>query len=412
MTSFLHFRRAAAGFFLACAVGASASAADATSSFCGARGTAYRLVTAKDGVYALRVGKDDLVTWRVLSGGGAALIDIGGGFQRSIDNGKFAAHQGLDTFKIKTRDVHGQIAVSCARQGAGVAERGSDLAIATDSQVGATARGLGLNAQARFGMKSEIAMRNRVFMSTSNLAGPRFLPPDWNGWATLESRSYSGGLDGRALNLVGGVDRLIGDSLLLGALAGLDNSRISDRGTLTSSVSPMLGGYVAARFGRRIFMEGFFAYAAPRYQTQGARFAAVRHAGGISLRGRFKRGGAVIDPFISARQYTERQPSYITSTGIVIAANRTRASRASLGVKVLFSRQKNLSSLSPYVSASADYRRSDSTLTGLDSLVAPRLGFGLSGVLGGGQFSLDVDIGKPRADSFERGIKLGYAIKF
>jgi hypothetical protein len=66
----------------------------------------------------------------------------------------------------------------------------------------------------------------------------------------------------------------------------------------------------------------------------------------------------------------------------------------------------------PYVSAAADYRVSNSTLTGLDSFTAPRFGFGVKGKLGRGDISVDVDFGQTRSDTFDRGIKFGYELKF
>lgn len=381
---------------------------------CSERGASFRVLNGGIGVMDISVEPHDLVSWRALNGDGQLMIDIGSGYRPAPTPGTFSTHTGLATVRIKVDgDADAATAVSCVAGSAKDAPNGVSAEVAADSQTFATSTGVGLNAQNRFKSGGKVVSKNLVFMSSSNMASGRFLPPDWNAWATLEGRSYSGVLDGQSFDLVGGVDRLVSPDLLIGVLGGYGRTFVTDAGTPETVTSPMLGGYFGRNWHDTLILDGFVAYATPQYGISGATFSSRRLSGGLTLTGNLRREAMIVEPFLFARAYHEWQPSYTTGLGAVVAANEAINVSATLGVRVRMTGSEDAPNrLVPYFSAAADYRRASSTLGGVDVVTAPRIGLGLRGNVGAGQMSLDFDFGKTRSDTYDRGMKFGYEMKF
>ncbi|MCB1368430.1 MAG: autotransporter outer membrane beta-barrel domain-containing protein [Rhodobacteraceae bacterium] len=381
---------------------------------CAERGASYRVLNGGIGVMEVAVKPHDLLSWRALSGKGQLMIDIGAGYRPAPTPGTFSTHAGLVSVRIKVEGAaSAATAVSCVAGSAKDAPNGVSAEVAADSQTFATSTGVGLNAQNRFKSGGTIVSRNLMFMSTSGMVSDRFLPPEWNAWATLEGRSYSGVLDGHSFDLVGGVDRLVSPDLLVGVLGGFGRTFVTDAGTPETVTSPMLGAYFGRNWNDALILDGFVAFAAPRYGISGATFSSRRLSGGMTLTGRVRHDTVTVEPFLFARAYHEWQPTYTTGLGAVVAANEAINVSASLGVRVSMTGTAEAPNrLVPYVSAAADMRRASSTLGGVDLVSAPRIGLGLRGDIAGGQMSLDFDFGKTRSDTYDRGMKFGYEMKF
>ena len=386
--------------------------ADASGMACSERGASYHLLTGAGGVFSVDVSQYDALSWQAIAGNGQVLIDIGAGFQNAPAPGTFSTHKGLVQVHLKI-DGDAQSAVSCVPGSAPSTPAGIHGDLAANSQTSATSTGVGTNAKNRFMGGSNVLSGNLIYVSTSNLASSRFLPADWNAWAGFEGRAYSGGIEGQSFDFVGGVDTLLAPDMLVGVLGGLGRTFVTDSGTPETSTSPMIGAYFGKQFSDTLIMDGFLSWARPGYEISGASFNASRVSAGLTLTGQIKgQGGVSWEPFLFARGYQEQQPTYTTGLGAVIAANASRTFAASLGVRVKLTGQEDDKALVPYFSAAADYKFANSTLGGTDLMIAPRLGLGVRGDLGKGQVSVDFDIGKARSDTFDRGLKLGYEVKF
>jgi hypothetical protein len=376
---------------------------------CAERGASFRHLDTTTGVLEIKVDANDAITWQAASDGGKVLIDIGSGWQDAIAPGSFRVTKGLSAFRIRIKGKGASTRVSCypsdSKENAGITTE-----ISASSQTNATSIGVGLNIKSRFGGTKNIVSQDMVFVSTSNMGSGRFLPPDWNLWATLEGRGYSGGMVGNSFDLVAGVDKLVGPDLIVGVLGGWGRTFVTVSGTYETSASPMMGAYFGQRLGTGLMLDGFLSYAVPGYATNGAAFNASRVSAGLNLTGLIERGSIDIEPFLNARGYQEAQPGYTAGGGAVIAPNTATAIAASAGVRVQF--RGDGSGLVPYFSAAADMKRSTTTIGGIDLFTAPRVAFGLHGNLGRGRVSLDIDMGRTRSDTIDRGIKLGYEIKF
>lgn len=410
--SSLRFRRAVAGCVvtvLHALVGTNPAYAATIS--CAERGASFRHVAAADGTLEIRIEANDAVTWQSMTGSGKVVIDIGAGWRDAPAPGGFQAPAGLAAFKIRIDDGTGSTSVSCFP--AATTPTDDILAdIGATGQVFATNTGVAANTRSRFGIGGNIVSRNQIYVSTSNMRSARFLPPAWNAWASLEGRSYSGGIEGATFDLVAGVDYLVSPDLLVGMLGGMGRTLLTVSGTPESSYSPMLGAYFGRNFNDQVIVDGFIYYARPVYAKSGASFTSARVSAALNVTGYIEGNQIDIEPFLFARGYQENQPSYIASGPVVVAANEVVTFAASLGVRVRLRNDADPDGLAPYFSAASDMKRTNSTLAGADIFTAPRLSMGLAGRVGAGQLSINVDFGKSRSDTYDRGLKIGYDLKF
>ncbi|NOX74161.1 MAG: autotransporter outer membrane beta-barrel domain-containing protein [Alphaproteobacteria bacterium] len=403
-------RRGLMGIVFACLIPLSVQPAFAFPANCNERGASYRSISKTTGVLTLKVSKNDLINWKPLAKKTRVKIDFGDGFKRVKSTGSYTVPKKQKKLRIKVSNKKGQLAVSCTTQ------KDDNYAnfswnIAANSQTQATGAGIGANSRGRFGLGGNIVSQDYVFVSTSNLAKNRFGQANWSAWASVEGRSYSGGLDGVSVDFVGGFDRLVAPDLLLGMLGGYGRTIVSDSGTPEVTSSPMLGVYIGKNVDNKLIIDGFISVAQPRYDISGTSFNASRLSAGLTFTGQIQRPGLLIEPFLFARGYRELQPSY-TAGLAVIPANKALSMSASLGVKVSFTRGLGAGNFVPYASASADFQRQSSTLTADDVLAAPRIAMGLSGTIGQGTLNVDMDFGKTRSDTYDRGFKIGYELNF
>ncbi len=379
---------------------------------CSERGASFRLLTANERAFSISVDGYYQIEWYQVSGDTSVKINIGDGYQSVASDGSYNTTEGLDRFKIRITGEDAAIAVSCDVGAGDQTEFGVSATAGANSQTFATNIGVGTNSQNRFGFSGNIVSENQLFMSTSNPGSGRYLPADWSAWMTLEGRGYNGGITGVTYDFVGGVDRLVAPDSLIGVLGGYGRTFITDTGTAEEANSPMVGAYFGRLFADSLILDGFISAANPTYAISGAVFQSTRVSAGLTLTGQYYHQGLTIEPFIKASGYQEQQPSYTTGGGAVIGANETRALAASLGVRVKLAKEGDTKKLVPYVSAAADIKRMNTTLGGLDVVAAPRVAVGLKGELGKGLVSLDLDIGKTRSDTIDRGVKLGYELNF
>lgn len=307
--------------------------------------------------------------------------------------------------RLSTRGGAGDFDVTCttvkpASAAGSAIVMGAEISGVTQSE--ATATGVGLNSQSRFGQSQSSVQRNRFFLGTAGRANA----PDWNIWTSAEFRMLEGGLDGQAADLVMGVDRKLGENVLIGALLAYGVLDISN-GTDTAQAQSLAFGPYLAVDTNGLTIDSFLTFARPEYETTLGNFTATRRTTGLSLTGDVERGGWGLSPSLSYLAFVEEQPAVGTA-----AANRIVSKTLSASIKLEAKAGFLGGDLAPYFSIGLDHGRWESTSAGISRFTAPRYGLGLGGTLGIGDLTIDIDAGRLRADTRDIGIRARYEIAF
>jgi hypothetical protein len=285
--------------------------------------------------------------------------------------------------------------------------------IGASGQTNATRTGISSNTQNRLnGGGGNTATRNSIFLSTQNLPGAQsqFGQPEWNAWISAEGRSYSGDFDGWTGNAVAGLDTLISNDLLVGALLAYGRTDIQSATQQTEITSVALGAYFAKRLQSDLFLDGFVSVARPEYQTQGTAFSSSRTSASLSLTGNYTGGALNVTPFAKFGAYSEQQPAY-TGTGGAVAANDITNISVALGAKVE-PLAATASGILPYISLGLDYGSNTGTISGTSAFMSPRIGVGGGMDIASGHLSVDVDAGKVQEGVRDLGLRATYEFSF
>jgi hypothetical protein len=280
-----------------------------------------------------------------------------------------------------------------------------------NSQTGATNTGVGDNNDDRLGEGGgNTVTRNRIFMSTANYGGTGLAQADWNAWILAEGRTYSGGLSGGSFDVVAGVDKLIGANALIGVLVAYGRISLNEGTSSAQANSPAIGMYYGLRMAANTSIDAFAMVAQPRNTVDGGTFTSSRVGYGLTFTAKTNWLGQDVSPFLKAKGFNESQLSYVNGAAATVAANTVTSYSLTAGAKVRF--QAVSGGMTPYVSVAADYRNTTSTANGTDTYFYPRIGLGISGAMAKGHLNIDLDFGKTRSDTFDRGIKASWEFKF
>ncbi|SEK17481.1 ubiquitin-like protein [Pacificibacter marinus] len=294
----------------------------------------------------------------------------------------------------------------------GAVDAGPVAAISANGQTRAMQTGTSNNSRSRLGeSSSNIVSRSQLFFSTQNLSNNSLERPELNVWFLAEGRHYSGGYDGYSADVVFGADKLFSNNFLAGLMLGYGHVDISDATGSVGANSPAVGAYFATKFAGDLILDGYFSYARPEYKLDGATLKSDRISASLALSGDHTIGTLNIRPFTSVSGYSESQPSYIGGGGAV-AANDIYEYKASLGARFEVTSALGFTGMTSYMSAAVDYGRSKSTSTGTEDFAAPRLGFGVSGPVGEGYLSIDLDGGKVSSETYDLGLRANYSFNF
>jgi hypothetical protein len=303
--------------------------------------------------------------------------------------------------------------ISCAVATTG-SVTGSGSLLSGNSQTNATQTGVSRNTQGRLGGNSgNTVTKDSIFVSTQNLPGNRagMLPPDANLWVSIERRGYTGGVIGYSGDLVGGIDWLVNDRMVLGVLAAYGLMDITAGTTNAVIRSPSIGGYFGTRLGDELFADGFLSFARPGYVTQGTTFSSGRISAAFSVTGNQQRGNLLLSSYLKAKSFGEWQPAFVGTSGAV-PANAIRSFNISLGAKVAPVAPVGTNEFLPYFSLAIDYGFSDTTAAGTDVFFLPRAGFGFAMKMGRGDLLVDIDTGWVRSDTRDLGVRVTYEMVF
>jgi len=287
---------------------------------------------------------------------------------------------------------------------------GSTGSLGGAGQAAATFAGITNNSDARFGNGGAQVSSNRVFVSTSGM-NSGLSSPDWNAWASVSGRSFSGGTSGSSANVVAGVDRLVGADSLVGVLLGFGTISLNDGITPATATTPTIGVYFGTRTGS-LKTDGFVSLGKPRTTTNGATFSSSRQTGGLSVSKDMQRGNTTLRLVGKISGFTDAQPSYVTGSSVTIAANTISRMVASIGLRMTFQNAGWGGGFTPYISGNAEYSVISETATGVSTFASPRIGLGVSGAVGRGTLTVDIDAGRTLANTVDAGIKLQYDLRF
>lgn len=364
-------------------------------------------------------------SWEFANGGqgsipGSTVFPASGAFSETfvVPSGGLSALEIFDTDFTGPGSFTG-FAVSCvAASVEGAANVGDGLItsasrIASQGQTAAIATGVATNIRNRFaGTGANDLSGSAFFFSTRNATtAARF--PDYNVWASGAARHFSGGLDGYSADLVFGVDRLVSPTLLVGVLAAFGRTDLTqDMTDATVEVeAPAIGLYAARRFGGDLILDGALSYARPHYDLDDGSFTADRIGLAISLSGARDMDHVTLRPFLRIDGYSEDQPARSGPNGRV-EGNDIDVVNASLGLRIESKAGFAGTDLAPFARVELDYGYIDATDVGSDDFLAPRLGVGLSGAVGPGVMTVDLDGGQVASDIYDIGLRLDFTIRF
>ncbi len=267
------------------------------------------------------------------------------------------------------------------------------------------------NTRGRLANGGNQVTRNQVFISTQNLGKSQLETPEWNAWVSAEGRKYNGGLSGYSADVVVGADKLFSDNFLAGVLLSVDRTDVNGAAGRSVVTSQAVGAYFAGRFGEGLFLDGYLSFSNPKNETGGATFRSKRTMVALSLTGTHQTAAFMVRPFARITGYTEKQPAYAGGGGPV-AANNVTSYAAAVGARFEPMAEFGTTGMKPYFSAELDHGYFNSTAAGASRFTYPRIGVGLSGPVGLGNLSLDLDGGKFNATTYDFGLRATYEFKF
>lgn len=230
-----------------------------------------------------------------------------------------------------------------------------------------------------------------------------------NVWSSLSGRTYSNGQDGNAVGLTFGADRFVGAETLLGVMLGRTGERITDdAGAESDADAAMLGLYAARAFGKGVLVDGYVAYARVSYDVDGATFDTDRALFGLSASGRIPHASGVFQPRARVDAAWEDFPADVTG----LTSGRSRTATAALGARFDWAQPIAASGLKPYASLDVEWTYIRDTADASSTFAAPRLGLGVSGLVGQGELSAGIDIGRVAENVNDAGLTVSYDLRF
>ena len=144
--------------------------------------------------------------------------------------------------------------------------------------------------------------------------------------------------------------------------------------------------YFSAQIGERTTLDSWFAYGRPEYSADGEDFTATRRGAGIELAHEIQIGQVGFTGSVGIHGFSEALPSDAPGGARTVSA-RTLSAAGQMDFY-------NQSAFTPYLSLGLDANEFDDGLGNTSNDVAPRVGAGVYGTVGGGTFAVNVDSGE------------------
>lgn len=263
-----------------------------------------------------------------------------------------------------------------------------------------------LSGRLQQGGQNAVATRSNFFFSTQSL---QHRPVDANIWLAFSGRGYFDGYEGYSAEYTTGIDWKIGETTLIGVMAGAGVTRLEDAPTTDAdSAQLMLGTYGAHILPGGVQLDGYLAYAAVDYEVGGTEFDTDRVLAGISARDQRDSRYGSLELRASLTGAWEDFPTGITGVTGATASQY----RASIGARHDWTTPLNGTALMPWVALDLEYGYLEDTDDQTDEFVAPRVAVGLDGSVGAGTLAASLDVGQTTSDVIDAGIDLSYRFNF
>ncbi len=219
--------------------------------------------------------------------------------------------------------------------------------------------------------------------------------PDWNVWLKGDWTFYDGdgsSFDGHTGNLLAGADLRVGETVVIGVLAGygladFDTDMAGTTGGFDAD-GYTVGPYAGVKLGESARLDVLAAYTYSDYDNRsgGTRgtFSADRITLAARLKGRWDVDGYFVEPALGVFYAHEDQDAYTDTAGVRHSGRTVKAGRVSLGPRVGYVlRAENGDTITPWISVKGEYdfsNRANAPSSGLPDfgdILSARISLGL-----------------------------------
>ena len=316
---------------------------------------------------------------------------------------------GLTEFGPWVTDLN-DVTITCVLAAPPITAAAFDLAeISTTHQNQSLRFALDRNIRGRIADVSSsepLVTRSNLFMSTDGMnQGTTSI----NAWVTVSGRAFFDGYDGYSTDVIAGADWLVGNSSVIGVMAGAGMTDLEDSTISKAETSSYLVGvYGGHGFSSNVQVDGYLAYSGVDYDVSTTSFDTDRWLAGLAISDQVAIASGTLEHRARFFGSWEDFPSGVAG----IPGGTTEQYRFSVGVRHEWNAMLPGTYMRPWASLDLEYGRQEDTNNLQSDFVAPRLGVGLSGKVGSGNLSASLDVGRTTSEVLDSGLEVSYNLMF
>lgn len=248
--------------------------------------------------------------------------------------------------------------------------------------------------------------RSNLFMSTDGMNDGT---TSINAWVTVSGRAFFDGYDGYSTDVIAGADWLVGNSSVIGVMAGAGMTDLEDSTISKAETSSYLVGvYGGHGFSSNVQVDGYLAYSGVDYDVSTTSFDTDRWLAGLAISDQVAIASGTLEHRARFFGSWEDFPSGVAG----IPGGTTEQYRFSVGMRHEWNAMLPGTYMRPWASLDLEYGRQEDTNNLQSDFVAPRLGVGVSGTVGSGSLSASLDVGRATSDVVDSGVEFSYSLSF
>ncbi len=281
---------------------------------------------------------------------------------------------------------------------------GSNLVVVSGlAQQQAITTSLGRNYRNRFGSGDVAQPSNGVFASSKGRAD------EVSAWVSMTGRTYWDSYEGNAVDLTFGLDKFVSANSLAGVMVGVNRLSVSNSaGSSTDATAAMVGVYAAHSYASGTLTDAYLAWSRVSYDASGSSFDTDRWTAGIAATGNIEQATGTLQPRARISASWEDFPTGVSG----VVAGTTEQYVVAIGARFDWKDALEGTALKPFASVDLEYGSVKDTSSVRDTFLAPRFGFGVNGMLGGGFLTASIDAGRTTSSVFDAGLDLNYEFNF